>query len=85
MAYNGIAELAFAEGYYHIGFEGVGIVSFEEDTPEEVKEKFWKVWPTFHAKVVELEKVGVISSKYPFLPLEDPEENRKHYIKGDAK
>lgn len=81
MSYNGPKELRFAEFYYHITAEG--IVVLDDDTPEEIKKKFWEVWPDFHAKVAALEKEARFSSRYPILPLEDPEENKKHYIKSD--
>ena len=84
MAYNGYSELSFADGYYHIGFEGFGVVTLDPDTPEDIKNQFWKAWPEFHKKVIEREKRGLFDEKYPVLPFEDPTKNKKHYI-GDVK
>ena len=81
MAYNGYSELSFADGYYHIGFEGPGIVKIDENTPENIKMKFWEEWPKFHKKVVERQKKGIFDSRYPILPWDDPEENKKHYMR----
>lgn len=81
MAYNGCNELKFAENYYHINFDGHGVVTLDEDTPAEIRKEFWEKWPDFHKKVVELEKQGIFDSRYPVLPFEDPIENRINYEK----
>ena len=70
-------ELYFASGYYHIGARG--IVSFDDDTPPEIIDRFWKVWPSYRKKVIELQEKGIFTSRYPLLPFEEPEENKKHY------
>ena len=55
-------ELTFASGYYHI--DAHGVVTLAPDTPPEVRERFWKVWPAFRKKVIALEKQGIYSSAY---------------------
>lgn len=77
MAYFSPEELAFAEGYFHITPRG--IVEFAEGTPQEIQDRFWKVWPSFHKKACEHWDQGLIDSRYPALPTVDPEENRRHY------
>lgn len=79
MAYNFAPELSFAEGYYHINFDGNGIVTLDEDTPDDIRERFWKEWAAFHKKVTDLQRKGIFKSCYPILPFEDPIENRVHY------
>ena len=69
-------ELKFARGYYHIGFHGFGVVTLDDDTPPEIRDRFWKVRSEFHKKVVDMEKRGIYDSRYPDLPFEDPEENK---------
>ncbi len=81
MSYNFAPELSFARGYYHIGFEGNGIVTLDENTPEDIRKRFWEIWPDFHKKVTDLQKNGVFKSCYPILPFDDPEENKRHYEK----
>lgn len=83
MAYMDTTELAFAKGYYHIGLEKFGVVRLEENTPEEIREKFWREWPKYHKKVTDLQKQGIFDSKYPILPMVDPDENKKHYEGGE--
>ena len=72
-----VAELSFAFGYYQINAHGVVIM--EDDIPPEMRKKFWEVWPGFRKKVIEMQNKGIVNSNYPPLPLNDPEENRKHY------
>ena len=84
MAYCGYEELKFAHGYFHIGFAGNGIVTLDDDTPEEIRRRFWEAWPSFHKKVVERQKKGIFSSAYPVLPFEDPVENRRNYETGNS-
>ena len=67
-------ELTFASGYYHI--DAHGVVTLAPDTPPEIRERFWKVWPDFQKKVIALEKQGIYSSAYPYLPIEEPDPNR---------
>ena len=77
MAYTNTTEIAFASGYYHIS--SFGVVTFKEGTPKDMIERFWEVWPSFRQKVIALQRQGILDSRYPILPWEDPEENRKHY------
>ena len=70
-------ELSFASGYYSIYN---GIVEFREGTPREIKERFWKVWPEFRAKVIANEKRGYFSSIYPVLPITDEDPNKPYKI-----
>ncbi len=70
-------ELSFALGYYSIKADGM--VVFSEKTPEEIKKRFWDVWPSFRKKVIDMQNEGKFSSMYPVLPDVDNEENRKHY------
>ena len=67
-------ELTFASGYYHI--DAHGVVTLAPDTPPEIRERFWKVWPDFRKKVIALEKQGIYSSAYPYLPIEELDPNR---------
>ena len=80
MSYVDTTDLSFADGYYHIGFKGFGVVELDENTPLDIQKRFWEVWPFFHKMVVERQNNGLFSSKYPILPEEDPEENKKHYL-----
>ncbi len=70
-------ELDFAMKYYHIGPRGV--VAFTEDTPQSVKDQFWEIWPSYREKIIKLQEKGIFTSRYPLLPFEEPEENKKHY------
>ena len=71
-------ELSFASGYYHIDCKGV--VTFADNTPDDIKRKFWEIWPEFRRTVIELEKKGIYKSRYPFLPIEDEEPNKDQYM-----
>ena len=74
-------ELSFASGYYHIS--AYGIVTFRPDTPQEIRDKFWQIWPEFRRKVIEKEKAGIYSSAYPFLPIEEVDPNLEQYQKNE--
>lgn len=79
MSFTGISDLSFADGYYHINSGGFGVVTFEDNTPDSIKERFWKERPWFREKVIEMQTKGIYSSKYPVLPFDDPEENKRNY------
>ena len=70
-------EFSFAAGYYHI--DPRGIVTFSENTPQEIKDRFWEVWKEMRPFIIEREKKGLISSRYPFLPIEDEDPNKDQY------
>ena len=71
-------ELSFAEKYYSIGLGG--IVTLREDTPPDIRKRFWEVWPEFRRKVIDMEKHGIYRSSYPHLPIEEPDPNLHQYM-----
>ena len=60
-------ELTFASGYYHI--DAHGVVTLAPDTPPEIRERFWKMWPGFRKN----------SSAYPYIPTGEPDPNLNQY------
>ncbi len=80
MSLGGVKELRFAYGYYQIGWDKPGLVTFKEGTPQEIQDRFWEVWPSFREKVLNRQREGYLDSYYPYLPEDDPEENKMHYI-----
>lgn len=79
MSLHWAGEIRKYEGYVRIGWKGHGVIEFAEETPQEVIDAFWKMWPRYRAEVVERQNSGEFSSAYPMLPDVDPNENRIHY------
>lgn len=69
-------ELSFADKYYSIRR---GIVTFKENTPDDIRKRFWEVWPAFRKKVIETQKKGIYRSDYPYFPMTDEDPNRHQY------
>lgn len=69
--------LSFASGYYTIWPNGV--VELSKDIPEDIRKRFWEVWPEFRKKVIETQKKGIYRSDYPTLPMTDEDPNRHQY------
>ena len=72
-------ELMKFTGHTRFNRKGFGTVDFDEDTPPEMIEEFWKIWPEYHAMVVKLQDAGMATTAYPCVPDVDPNENRIHY------
>lgn len=79
MSLHWAGELRKYEGYVRIGWKGSGVIEFEQNTPSEVIDAFWKMWPKYRAEVIALQRSGNWRSSYPILPEVDPNENRIHY------
>ena len=62
-------KLSFASGYYHL--RGDGIIELKENTPPEMRKRFWKVWKEFRKEIIESEKRGYFPSTHPWIPIEE--------------